>query len=93
MHIKFDKILESTTFVTYMIEVEVLDESSKQIQYKTVNGFCTFDKKSEEISFDHNKTDSYFFNAKKEPAYILYHLRKLNRSEEPFPDIYDIVTC
>lgn len=93
MHIKLDKIYENEIVVTYLIETEVRDESSRQVKYKYIKAHCTFDKKTEEISFDKSSTDPYYLNRTKEPAHILYHLRELNQTKEPFPEIYDIVTC
>lgn len=93
MRIKFDKVSENATSVTYWLETETLDSLSRTIQYKYVKALCTFDKETETISFDIDKTDPFYFHRDKEPASILHHLKKLNRIGTPFPDMYDIVTC
>ena len=92
MYIKFDKISEDATTVTYLIETDTLDESVRTIQYKFVKALCTFNKETETISYDVDKTDPFYFQQQKEPAAILHHLKKLNLRGAPFPEIYDIAT-
>lgn len=93
MFLNFNKISEDTTTVTYLIQTLYWDQTYKpEIKHVKVKAVCTFDKKHEKVTFDNKKTDSYYFERKWKPIYILEHLKNLNKTGQPFPEKYCIAT-
>lgn len=93
MYIKFDKVSENDTTVTYLLETEILDQSSRQINHIFVKAICIFNKKTESLMYDENNTDLYYLKKHREFFHVLHYLTKFNRSGDSFPQVYNIITC
>ncbi|MGE4257838.1 MAG: hypothetical protein AB7F19_00635 [Candidatus Babeliales bacterium] len=92
MYIKFNKLSENDTTVTYLLETEILDESSKSINHIFVKAIGIFDKETETLIYDENNTDPYYLKKHREYFHVLYYLRKFHRSGNSFPQVYNIIT-
>lgn len=92
MYLRLDKESEDNEFVYYWVETITKDLDVIDHVLKTVRGYCIFNKTNEELSFDANKTDSFYFVRRMEPVHILYRLKQYNKSAHGFPNLFDIAT-
>ena len=83
---------EDTKTVSYWIESDAWNKTNQGLVHSIVKGYCTFDKDTQEISFDPAKTDSFFFERKGELLMIATHLIKIYKKQKGFPDKYCIAT-
>lgn len=87
MYFHFNKTAENNVTVSYWIESDVYEQPATTIIKIPVKGFCIFNKITKTITFDPEKSDSYFFQ-KRPWFHILYHLEQLDKAGQPFPQNY-----
>lgn len=94
MNLKFYKVSEDESKVSYWIIAEYWDKSfMPQVKYVEAKAFCRFDKIIKTIAFDPKRTDSYFFENNNEPVMIEAHLKDINKKQREFPETDSIITC
>lgn len=92
MYLKLNKSKEDNETVFYSVETTVKDQQASEHVLKVVKGLCIFNKKNEELTFDISQTDPFFLLRRIEFAYILYRLKQFNKSNQGFPNLFDIAT-
>ncbi len=92
MHIKMNKINEDNCYVIYHFETDI-DIGDKTTIWATKNGYCKFNKHTEEFELDLIETDKYFLTKNnREIIKVMVALIRIKRENGPFPDILDIAT-
>lgn len=92
MDLDFFKVSEDATTVKYWIETNAYEKTATGVMKIPVKGFCIFDKISQKIKFDPEKTDAYFFERINEPLMIEAHLKSFSKKQKEFPDTYNLCT-
>ncbi len=96
MYIKMNKITENEKSVCYQIEIDVWEEQYKEgkITYKDVikYGYCTFNKETEKLELNKEKTDPYWLDRNNELAAVYAKLRRQKRDSSDYPDVLEIAT-
>ena len=93
MNLVFQKVSEDELIVSYWITTTHWNKNIiGEVTREEVAAFCTFNKVTEKVSYDPDKTDAYYYYRTDEPMYIALHLKKIHKKKQLFPEFYNIVT-
>ncbi len=92
MHLKFYKVSEDTATVKYQVETNAYEKTAAGVIKTLVKALCIYDKATKKVSFDHKKTDSFFFDRTWEAVMIEMHLQDISKKDKGFPETSSITT-
>lgn len=93
MHWLFDKDYEDENIVSYWVSTDYWDQSHlPEIKWIPVKALCTFDKNAKKVTFNHEKSDTQFFESKHGLLMVEARLFAFSRSKKGFPSMYHLAT-
>ncbi|MGC2310067.1 MAG: hypothetical protein WA432_00395 [Candidatus Babeliaceae bacterium] len=98
MYISMEKVQEKDNFVFYKFFINVPGEEfinkygRPDQKMKSIYGYCSFNKNTEEFILDTEKSDPYFTERSREVMACYGKLIKRKRDNEGFPPVITIAT-